>query len=226
VDDTDGYAVSEAMIRIVGDDGSDRRNRVRDDGSFGFRLDPGVRYAMLASAEGYLNARQEFKTDTTEEDALYEVGFTLAPVGHPVVIDNIFYDFDKATLRPESRNALDSLAAMMRDNPTITVELSAHTDRIGSDTYNINLSLRRARSVVGYLVDEAGIDPRRLTAKGYGKSRPMTVTPRLARQFPLFTEGTSLTPGFIESLTSEQERDTADQINRRTEFEITSVDFY
>ncbi|MDE5647155.1 MAG: OmpA family protein [Muribaculaceae bacterium] len=226
VDDTDGYAVSEAMIRIVGDDGSDRRNRVRDDGSFGFRLDPGIRYAMLASAEGYLNARQEFKTDTTEEDALYEVGFTLAPVGHPIVIDNIFYDFDKATLRPESRNALDSLAAMMRDNPTITVELSAHTDRIGSDTYNIDLSLRRARSVVGYLVDEAGIDPRRLTAKGYGKSRPMTVTPRLARQFPPFVEGTSLTPGFIESLTSEQERDTADQINRRTEFEITSVDFY
>lgn len=226
VTDTEEYVVPGAVIRIVGDNGTDRRTRVRDDGSFDFTLAPGVRYAMLASADGYMNARQEFTSDPAAEDALYHVDFILAPVNRPVVVENIFYDFDKATLRPESRSALDSLAAMMRDNPTITVELSAHTDRVGSDSYNLRLSQRRARSVVDYLINDAGIDPRRLTAKGYGKSRPKTVTPRLARQFPQFAQGTTLTGGYIESLESENDRDTADQINRRTEFEITSVDFY
>lgn len=226
VADTEEYAVPGAVIRLVGDDGTDRRTRARDDGSFDFTLNRGVRYAMLAAAEGFLNARQEFTSDTTAEDALYEVAFTLAPVNRPMVIDNIFYDYNKATLRPESRLALDSLATMMRANPTITVELSAHTDRIGSDSYNQPLSERRARSVVDYLINEAGIDARRLSSKGYGKSRPMTVTPRLARQFPQFQEGTVLTPEFIGSLDNETDRDAADQINRRTEFEITSVDFY
>ncbi len=226
VADTEEYAVPGAVIRLVGDDGTDRRTRARDDGSFDFTLDRGVRYAMLATAEGYLNARQEFASDTTEEDATYEIMFTLAPVNRPMVIENIFYDYNKATLRPESRVALDSLAAVMRENPTITVELSAHTDRIGSDNYNRPLSERRARAVTDYLINEAGIDPRRLTAKGYGKSRPMTVTPRLARQFPQFQEGTVLTPDFIEGLESDADRDAADQINRRTEFEITSVDFF
>lgn len=226
VADTEEYAVPGAVIRLVGDDGTDRRTRSRDDGSFDFTLNRGVRYAMLAAAEGFLNARQEFTSDTTEEDALYEVAFTLAPVNRPMVVDNIFYDYNKATLRPESRLALDSLATMMHANPTITVELSAHTDRIGSDSYNQPLSERRARSVVDYLINEAGIDARRLSSKGYGKSRPMTVTPRLARQFPQFQEGTVLTPEFIGSLDNDADREAADQINRRIEFEITSVDFY
>ncbi len=226
VTDTEEYAVPGAVIRLVGDDGTDRRTRARDDGSFDFTLDRGVRYAMLAAAEGFLNARQEFTTDTTAEDALYGVAFILAPVNRPMVVENIFYDYDKATLRPESRLALDSLATVMRENPTITIELSAHTDRIGSDSYNLPLSERRARAVTDYLINEAGIDARRLSSKGYGKSRPMTVTPRLARQFPQFQEGTVLTPEFIASLDNDDDRNAADQINRRTEFEITSVDFY
>ena len=226
VTDTEEYAVAGAVLRLVGDDGTDRRIRTRDDGSFDFTLNRGVRYAMLAAAEGFLNARQEFTTDTTAEDALYEVAFTLAPVNRPMVVENIFYDYNKATLRPESRLALDSLATVMRENPTITIELSAHTDRIGSDSYNLPLSERRARAVTDYLINEAGIDSRRLSSKGYGKARPMTVTPRLARLFPQFQEGTSLTPEFIVSLDNDDDRNAADQINRRTEFEITSVDFY
>ncbi len=226
VRDTEEYAVPGAMIRIVGNDGSNRRTHARDDGSFSFTLNPGVRYAMLASAEGYMNARQEFTSDNVEEDALYEVIFTLAPVNRPIVIENIFYDYNKASLRPESREALDSLANVMKENPTITIRLSSHTDRIGSDHYNLRLSELRAESVVDYLINKAGIDPRRLSTKGYGKSQPKTVTPRLFRQFPQFQEGTALTADYIDSLENEQDRTIADQINRRTEFEITSVDFY
>lgn len=111
---------------------------------FSFPLNRGVSYVMLAGAKGYLNSRQEFTSDTTETDADYGIDFILASIHKPVVIDNIFYDFDKATLRPESAAALDSLAQVLRDNPNVTIEMASHTDRWGSEEYNLNLSSRRA----------------------------------------------------------------------------------
>ncbi len=223
VEDLDGYPVDGALIRIVGDDGSIRKSRSKPDGTFSFPLQRGVSYVMMAGAAGYLNAKQEFMSGVEEEDARYEVNFTLASIYKPNVIDNIFYDFDKATLRPESRAALDSMAQVLRDNPRVSIELSAHTDRKGTEAYNIDLSMRRARSVIDYLV-AAGIDSVRLTPHGYGKSRPKTVTPRLAKEYPQFAEGTVLDEEFIEQL-PDADREIADQINRRTEFKVLSIDY-
>lgn len=222
--DKDEEPVPNAIIRIVGNDGSNRKEVARTDGSFNFPLQRGVKYVMLAGAKGYLNAKQEFTADDAEEDAEYNVDFILASINKPVVIDNIFYDFDKATLRPESKTALDEMAQIMRDNPNITIEMAAHTDRKGSDEYNINLSHRRAQSVIDYLVS-VGISPDRLEAQGYGKSRPKTITKKLAREYPQFAEGTILTPEFIETL-DENDQEVADQINRRTEFQVLSIDYY
>ena len=98
-----------------------------------------------------------------------------------------------------------------------------HTDRWGSEEYNIDLSARRARSVTDYLIS-VGIRPDRLQSQGYGKSRPKTITKKLARLYPQFKEGDSLTPEFIEAL-SEEDQDAADQINRRTEFQVLSIDY-
>ncbi len=221
--DKDEEPVPNAVIRIVGNDGSNRKEIARNDGSFQFPLQRGVSYVMLAGAKGYLNARQEFRADDAEEDAEYSVDFILASINKPVVIDNIFYDFDKATLRPESKIALDEMAQVMRDNPNITIEMAAHTDRKGSDDYNIRLSQRRARSVIDYLIS-AGIQPDRLQAQGYGKSRPKTITRKLAREFPQFPEGNELTAGYIETLDPENQ-EIADQINRRTEFQVLSTDY-
>lgn len=222
--DKDEEPVPNAVIRIVGNDGSNQKERARDDGSFSFPLQRGVSYVMLAGAKGYLNAKQEFTSSPAEEDAEYEVDFILASMTKPVVIDNIFYDYDKATLRPESKTALDEMAQVMRDNPNITIEMAAHTDRHGSDAYNISLSHRRAQSVIDYLI-AAGIQADRLQAQGYGKSRPKTITKKLARLYPQFTEGTVLTPEFIEALPEQADRDAADQINRRTEFQVLSTDY-
>ncbi|MDE5940762.1 MAG: OmpA family protein, partial [Muribaculaceae bacterium] len=140
-----------------------------------------------------------------------------------VVIDNIFYDFDKATLRPESQEALNELAQVLRDNPNVTIEMASHTDRWGSEEYNIDLSGRRARSVIDYLIS-VGIEPDRLQSQGYGKSRPKTITKKLARLYPQFKEGDILSPEFIEAL-SEEDQEVADQINRRTEFQVLSIDY-
>lgn len=221
--DRDEEPVPNAVIRIVGNDGSNQKQIAKPDGSFSFPLDRGISYVMLAGAKGYLNAKQEFTSDLAEEDAEYEVDFILSSITKPVVIDNIFYDFDKATLRPESKTALDEMAQVLRDNPNVTIEMASHTDRHGTDEYNINLSSRRARSVIDYLIS-VGIDSRRLQSQGYGESRPKTITKKLAREYPQFAEGQILNEEFIETL-SPEDQDVADQINRRTEFQVLSIDY-
>lgn len=221
--DKDEEPVPNAIIRIVGDDGSNQKEVARDDGSFKFNLERGVRYVMLAGAKGYLNVKQEFESDMAEEDADYGVDFILAAINKPQVVENIFYDFDKATLRPESKTALDEMAQILRDNPHVTVEMGAHTDRKGSDEYNIKLSERRAKSVIDYLI-AAGIAEDRLSPKGYGESVPKRVTKRINREYPQFEEGTVLTEEYIETL-SPEDQEAADQINRRTEFQVLSTDY-
>ena len=221
--DKDEEPVPNAVIRIVGNDGSNQKQVARDDGSFSFPLERGVSYVMLAGAKGYLNARQEFTSDTAEEDAEYGVDFILASITKPVVIDNIFYDFDKATLRPESKEALDEMVQVLRDNPNVTIEMASHTDRKGTDEYNIDLSSRRAKSVIDYLISQ-GIAPDRLQSQGYGESRPKTITKKLAREYPQFNEGDVLTEKYILAL-DEENQDVADQINRRTEFQVLSIDY-
>ncbi len=221
--DKDEEPVKNAIIRIVGNDGSNQKEVARDDGSFSFALQRGVKYVMLAGAKGYLNQKQEFASDSTMEDANYWVEFILPSISKPSVIENIFYDYDKADLRSESKTALNELIAVLHDNPNVTIEMASHTDRWGSDAYNINLSERRAKSVVDYLV-ENGISRDRLQPHGYGKSRPKTVTKRIARLYPQFKEGDILTEEFIKTL-SEEDQQAADQINRRTEFSVLSLTY-
>ena len=224
VTDLEEEPIEGAVVRIVGTDGSNQRTTTRPDGSFSFPLQRGISYAMMAGARGFHNARQEFSTDTAETDAEYGIDFMLASLSKPNIVENIFYDYDKATLRPESTEALDELVTLLKDNPNITIEMTSHTDRHGTAEYNIDLSNRRAKSVVDYLI-AAGISPDRLKYQGFGKSRPKTVTKRVNRLFPQFNEGDELTEEFILALPEEADRDAADQINRRTEFNVLSVDY-
>ncbi len=221
--DKDEEPVPNAIIRIIGNDGSNQKASGKLDGTFSFPLQRGVSYVMLAGARGYLNAKQEFTSDTTEVDADYTVDFILASIHKPNVVDNIFYDFDKATLRPESCVALDSIVQVLHDNPNVTIEMASHTDRWGSDEYNMNLSQRRAQSVIDYLISK-GIRKDRLQPQGYGESRPKTITKRLAREFPQFKEGDVLNEEFVSQLPEDQQ-EIADQINRRTEFQVLSTDY-
>jgi outer membrane protein OmpA-like peptidoglycan-associated protein len=89
-----------------------------------------------------------------------------------IVLNNIYYDYDKWNIRKDAAQSLDTLVEILQKNPTIKIELASHTDCRGSDTYNQTLSQKRAESVVAYLI-EKGIDKNRLTAKGYGESVPV-----------------------------------------------------
>ena len=221
--DKDDEPVPNAVIRIVGDDGSNQKTVAKPDGSFRFDLQRGVKYAMMAGAEGYLNARQEFESDSTEEDAEYNVDFILAAMFKAQIIENIFYDFDKAVLRDESKLALDSMVMLLKDHPNIVIEMASHTDRVGSAKYNQGLSQRRAQSVVDYLIAN-GIPRERLKPIGYGESRPKTVTKRIHSQYPQFEEGVTLTEEFIKTL-SKEDQQAADQVNRRTEFQVIDTTY-
>lgn len=221
--DKDDEPVPNAIIRIVGNDGSNQKAAGKPDGSFRFDLQRGVDYVMLAGANGYLNGKQQFSSDPEEADAEYSVDFVLAAMTKPQVIEHIFYDYNKATLRPESKEALDEMVQVMKDNPSIVIEMAAHTDRVGSEKFNQGLSERRAKSVVDYLV-EHGIAAERLKPQGYGKTKPKTVTKRINSQYPQFEEGVVLTEEFVKTLSPEDQQ-AADQINRRTEFQVLSTSY-
>lgn len=223
VSDVDEVPVKDAVVRIVGRDGMNVKVPAKADGSYRVELARDIRYVMMASAPGFLNQNFELKTSDEEKDETYYVDFFLSPVDKPVVVENIFYDFDRATLRPESKEALDKLIKLLNENPNVTIELGAHTDRKGSNEYNEGLAQRRAQSVVDYLI-AAGIDTARLTAKGYGEMVPKTVTAKLAKKYPFLPEGTVLDETFVNALPPE-EQEVADQLNRRTEFQVTGMDY-
>ena len=214
----DGYELTAGEARIVGTDGTNLRLGVRGDGSFEYVVKPGVDYIILAMCDGFLNHKEEIHVDSVKESKVYDLQFPLASISAPVLIDNIFYAFDKATLLPESKNALDSLILMLNENPNITIELSAHTDYRGAEDYNKKLSQKRAESVVKYLINH-GIAPDRLTAVGYGEEKPKTIRRKVAERYPWLKENDVLTEEFILKLKPEQQ-ETANALNRRTEFKV------
>lgn len=214
----DGYELTAGEARIVGTDGTNLRLGVRGDGSFEYVVKPGVDYIILAMCDGFLNHKEEIHVDSVKESKVYDLQFPLASISAPVLIDNIFYAFDKATLLPESKNALDSLILMLNENPNITIELSAHTDYRGAEAYNKKLSQKRAESVVNYLINH-GIAADRLTAVGYGEEKPKTIRRKVAERYPWLKENDVLTEEFILKLKPEQQ-ETANALNRRTEFKV------
>ena len=214
----DGYELTTAQVYMVGNDGTNLKLSVRGDGSFTQEIQPGVDYVLLATCKGYLNHQEQLRVEPVTESEEYVLQFPLANIAAPVLIENIFYDFDKATLRPESTTALDELVKLLNENPNVTIELSAHTDYKGSDQYNERLSQRRAESVVGYLIDH-GIPADRLMPRGYGEGRPKTIKKKVAERYAFLNEGDVLTEDFIAKLTEEQQEQ-CNQLNRRTEFKV------
>jgi outer membrane protein OmpA-like peptidoglycan-associated protein len=214
----EGYELTAAQVYMVGNDGTNLKLSVRGDGSFTQEIKPGVDYVFLGTCKGYLNHQEQLRVEPVTESEEYVLQFPLANIAAPVLIENIFYDFDKATLRPESATALDELVKLLNENPNVTIELSAHTDYKGSDQYNERLSQRRAESVVGYLIDH-GIAADRLMPKGYGEGKPKTIKKKVAERYAFLNAGDVLTEDFIAKLTEEQQEQ-CNQLNRRTEFKV------
>lgn len=219
----EGYELPQAVVYLVGNDGTNLRLSVKGDGSFTQQIKPNVDYVLLGTCAGYLNHKEELRVEPVNDSEEYVLQFPLASITAPVLIDNIFYDFDRATLRPESTEALDKLVVLLNENPHTAIELAAHCDYKGSEEYNIRLSQRRAESVVNYLISK-GIKKDRLTPKGYGKGSPKKIRKKLTEKYPYLKENDVLTEEYVRTFTPEQQEE-CNQLNRRTEFKVTTTTY-
>ena len=138
-------------------------------------------------------------------------------------MSNIFYLFGSWELTPDSEEGLNALIKLLNDNPNITIELAAHTDLVGQNEANKELSLRRAQSVVDYLIKH-GIDSERLTAVGYGEEQPVIVDEQLHQQYPYLPKDQVLDEAFITTLPSDKQ-ELCNSLNRRTEFRVLKTTY-
>ncbi|MCX6352472.1 MAG: OmpA family protein [Bacteroidetes bacterium] len=169
-DSKDGSIIVNGKITLVGSDGSKESIKTDDNGKYFFKLEKGVDYEVKGGKKYYFNSKPEYKTTKGLEFSTdLTQDLTLSKQDIIISVNNIYYDLDKATLRPESKKGLDSLATIMTEIPYIVVELGSHTDCRATFTYNDSLSLARSKSAIDYLVKEKSIDTARLVAKGYGE---------------------------------------------------------
>lgn len=178
---------------------------IPDTRSYFFNLNAEKAYKATAVKDGYFTASRTFNTKGSVKSDTMQIDIYLKKLekNKAYRLSNIYYDFDKADLRPASKATLDTLYNILMENPTIIIELSSHTDSRGNDQYNLDLSQKRAESCVNYLINEKGLDKARITAKGYGKSKPL--------------EDCSKYP----ECPNDQSGDCpCHQLNRRTEFKI------
>ncbi len=223
-DEKSGAPIQGSTVQLIASDGSNLQAETGAGGDFKFALKPDVDYIFLASKKGFLNGKEKETTKGQEKSRDFMVTILLTAIDQPIELPNIFYDFNKWDLRPESMVSLDKLVETLIDNPNVTIELMSHTDSRDTEQYNFELSQKRAQSVVQYLIDK-GIEPERLVAKGYGESSPKVVDDELAAQSQFLKTGTILTEQFINSLTNDEQKEIAHQINRRTEFRVLRTDY-
>ena len=219
-----GTAIAASTVQLIASDGSNLQAETGTGGEFKFALKPDVDYIFLASKNGFLNGKEKETTKGQEKSRDFMVTILLTAIDRPIELPNIFYDFGKWDLRPESMVSLDKLVETLNDNPNITIELMSHTDSRDTEEYNLALSQKRAQSVVQYLI-EKGINAARLSPKGYGESTPKIVDASIAAQSPFLKIGTTLSEQYINTLASEEQKEVAHQINRRTEFRVLKTDY-
>jgi peptidoglycan-associated lipoprotein len=223
-DEKTGQPVEGATVQLIASDGANMQTETGAAGDFRFTLRPEVDYIFLASRKGYLNGKEKETTRGQDKSRDFMATIQLTPIDRPIELPNIFYDFGKWDLRPESMVSLDRLVETLNDNPNVTIELMSHTDSRDTEEFNLDLSQKRAQSVVDYLIAK-GIAADRLTARGYGETNPKVVDQEIIKNAPFLRSGATLNEQYINSLASEEQKEIAHQINRRTEFRVLRTDY-
>ena len=223
VSDEQGNPLSDAKLRLVGSDGTNSKVNARRDGGYKIKLKRDVKYVMLATARGHLNAKEQWDTKDLKDSKTYTINYTLSPISRPVKMENVFYEFGRWELTKASEEELDRLVKLLNDNPNITIELSAHTDLKGNDDFNQELSQKRAQSCCDYLIKH-GIESERLTPVGYGEAKPVVADKALHDKYPFIPQEQVLDETFIMTLPADKQ-DICHQINRRTEFKVLKTTY-
>ena len=223
-DEKTNLVIQDATVKSIGSDGITVETVTGNEGAFRFMLNPNTDYVFVATRDGYLSGKEKETTKGLEKSTEFRTVIYLSAVDQVIELPNIFYDFAKWDLRPESMVSLDRLVETLVDNPNVTIELMSHTDSRGTDQDNIILSQRRAQSVVDYLISK-GIAADRLQARGYGEDVPKVVDEKIAQEYDFLKVGQILTESFINSLPTTEQQEKAHQVNRRTEFKVLRTDY-
>lgn len=227
---TDDYTfqtVDGMDVFLLGSDGTEKKNKTLDDGSFTFntkQVFPDTEYDIVFEKEGYFRLVLKETTVGLDHSKDIQMEVKLQRIQEePILLPEILFDLAKWDLKPQFEDSLQGLIETMDANPHVIVELGAHTDNRGNDEPNDILSQKRAESVVNYLIIR-GIDPGRLFAKGYGESVPRSLNKEVKKNGITFPEGVRLTEQYIDSLPNSQQ-ETAHSLNRRIEFRIVGKDY-
>ncbi len=217
--------LDSCAVMLFGSDGSvfrDTTSLQEGEGKFDFKLKQKTDYVFVVTKDGYFNGRSRFTTDSLEFDKVFDFEIKLETFNKTFEIPNIEFEFGQYQLTEPSKYVLDSIIKILVNNPYLVIELSAHTDMVGTDEANNQLSQKRAKSVTDYVTSK-GIPEGRLIAKGYGESQPKTITKEDLR-YPFLPKGTVLNEDFINTLTPEQ-KEAANQQNRRIEMKVVGNDY-
>ena len=205
-------------VRVVGTDGTNMQIKVEPAGTFNLLLEPGNEYTMLVSSPGYFNHRERMSTKGLTESRQFNIQVALKSAERPMIFNNLQFDAGAYNLKPQAQTELDKIVSLLNDNPTISLQISAHTDGQGDETDLIILSQQRAEAVLNYLT-EKGVPKERLTSRGYGGAQPAIADANLARQHLFLRENDELSQPFIQRL-NRGDQTTARQLNNRVEFSI------
>lgn len=211
----------DVNLRISGSDGSSQKIRTSK-GKFTASLNPDNDYSIVVYANGYLNAQAIISTRGLKQAKDFEVTIKSVPINKPIRIENINYDLGKWDLSKESKMSLKDLIELLKINPQAIIEISAHTDDTGDENFNLELSEKRAQTVLKYMT-EMGVNPNNLKAKGYGETTPYIVSKKMSLKYNFLNEKMILNSQTIESLGSENLKNLARGLNRRTEFKVINA---
>lgn len=218
-----GEFVPNVRIKMISSEGDEKDISSGDKGEVNVDLGEKEEYLFVLYKDGYLKEKFVIKTEGLQVSNNIEKLVALKPIEQSIELPNILYDFGKWELNEESKESLDELINILNTNPNIVIELSSHTDMVGSDSDNLSLSYKRAAVVVNYLI-EKGIYWDRLIAKGYGENKPKEISLKDEKKYGFLKKGKLLTKDYIFSLDSIN-RIYANKLNRRTEFKVLRTDY-
>ncbi len=220
--------VEGATVKLEGSDGSSSTTNSSETGAFLFtnsQVKANTTYILTIDKKNYFTFTDTISTVGLEFSRDFNEEYQISVIPDmPIVLPDILYELSKWELRPQFEDSLRGLIELLQVNPNITIELGSHTDNRDTHEKNDILSQKRAQSVCDYLVIR-GIDPFRLTAKGYGERVPRTLQKDYTFKDFTFKAGTTLTEEYISNLSSDELKEYAHQLNRRSEFRVISKDY-
>lgn len=218
----EGLAGKNIKVKVESDKGEVKDIKLNEKGEFKLPVHINTKYTITVSGDDFLTEKKEIAAGNIGDKLDFDLNFELKGVGVAIRLNNVLFGFNDWTLSNEAKNALNDLVEMMREHSDIVIELSSHTDFVGSKAVNDSISSLRAHVCFDYLVEQ-GVDKMRLKALSFGENKPWVVKQVGQDKYPFLKVGDVLNKSFIYKLSDEKQKKVAMQMNRRTEIQIERI---